>query len=375
MKLTFGIGAKMGSSFAGTFGKAGELVKGLNQELVKMNKSKNDTTNSIKKLEQAQIKASKEIKNFGKEALSSGLEMTKIKNRMKEVEGQIKSKTGNTKALKKEYIALQDSLKKTTDKYFEKKNALNESKNSMARDAEAAKKLAAEYTNLEDKISKTEKAISRAEKAKSYYTKGDKIKDVSGKVSSAGTKALGAGTVGMGAVGSTVYTAIKHQSAFADVKKQFNFEDKSEEEKFKEDLIKIVTEKKLAVPIDELYAMAASAGQSGLKQDEALPYIELAAKMGIAFNTSRDAAAESMFQMKNAFNLTLEDLTKLTDQINYLGNTTGAKAADITEFVGRIGNIGKIAGLSEAQIAGLGATLIEQGMSPEIAATFRFHYG
>ena len=66
------------------------------------------------------------------------------------------------------------------------------------------------------------------------------------------------------------------------------------------------------------------------------------------------------------------DLTKLkelTDQINTLGNNTGATEGQISEFITRLGNIPKLAGMAENQTAALRSFLIEMGMAPEVAAT------
>ena len=76
-----------------------------------------------------------------------------------------------------------------------------------------------------------------------------------------------------------------------------------------------------------------------------------------------------MFNMRNSLNLSYDGLVELTDRINYLGDKTGASAPAITDFVNRIGSIGKVAGFSEKQVAALGASLIEQGMEAEVAAT------
>lgn len=118
-----------------------------------------------------------------------------------------------------------------------------------------------------------------------------------------------------------------------------------------------------------MYGAAASAGQSGLNQEEAVEYIELASKIGMAFDMNREEAAQAMFEMKNALKLPYEGLIELTDKMNYLGNTTGASAAKITDFVNRTGNIGKLAGFSADKVAAIGASLIEQGMDADVAAT------
>lgn len=55
--------------------------------------------------------------------------------------------------------------------------------------------------------------------------------------------------------------------------------------------------------------------------------------------------------------------------MNYLGNKTGAGTASIVDFVNRVGSIGEVAGFSADKVAAIGASLIEQGMAAEVAAT------
>ena len=163
--------------------------------------------------------------------------------------------------------------------------------------------------------------------------------------------------------------AIRAETAFAGVKKQFDFETAEEEAKFKEDLLKLVAEKRIAVSLEELYNMAANAGQSGLNKDEAIGYIEAAANMGMAFNMSREQASEYMFAWRNTFGMDLKQLKELNDQINTLGNNTGASEIKIAEFITRMGNLPTVVGMTTNQTAALGASLMEMGMAPEIAAT------
>ena len=213
------------------------------------------------------------------------------------------------------------------------------------------------------------KKANNYNKAMEKYQKAERLKNKANKVSSIGGGAIKGASVVTGAGGVLLNSAIKAESAFADVKKQFDFANKEEEAKFKRELQSIITEKKMAISLEDLYGMAANAGQSGLKQDEAVAYIEQASKMAIAFNMNRDQASKYMFIWKNAFNMDLTKLKELTDQINTLGNNTGASEDQISEFITRLGNIPKLAGMAENQTAALGASLIEMGMAPEVAAT------
>lgn len=431
MILSFGIGASIGGSFSKAFKTANNVVDGVNKKILEVKKSQSQL-NELSSLKSGLGNISKEISTTNTEILSlsgkiktntdRGKELQKtysvlnteirkvesnsssIKARMAELKTEIKSGSGNTKELKQEYENLKKELAMSTETLKPLKNRMKEvtkeidgnkkessqlEKRYQSLDSKS-KNLSRSYENQDEKIKKVTENLKRQnvsvdDVAKSYdnlekkaaaynkalekYEKSKKVKEVAGRVSSAGTVALGTGAAVTGLGVGIARDAIKAESAFADVKKQFDFESKEDELKFKNELQKIITEKKIAISLDELYGAAATAGQSGLKEDEAIPYIEAATKMGVAFGMSREEAAKYMFTWRNAFGKTLPELEELTDQINYLGNNTGATEIQISEFLTRLGNIPKLAGMAENQTAALGASLIEMGMAPEVAAT------
>ena len=431
MILSFGIGASIGGSFSKAFKTANDVVDGVNKKILEVKKSQSQL-NELSSLKSGLGNISKEISTTNTEILSlsgkiktntdRGKELQKtysvlnteirkvesnsnsIKTRMAELKTEIKSGSGNTKELKQEYENLKKELAVSTTTLKPLKNRMKE----VTKEIEGNKKestqlerkyqsldsksknLSRSYQNQDEKIKKVTENLKRQnvsvdDVAKSYdnlekkaaaynkalekYEKSKKVKEAAGRVSSVGTVTLGTGAAVTGLGVGIARDAIKAESAFADVKKQFDFESKEDELKFKNELQKIITEKKIAISLDELYGAAATAGQSGLKEDEAIPYIEAATKMGVAFGMSREEAAKYMFTWRNAFGKTLPELEELTDQINYLGNNTGATEIQISEFLTRLGNIPKLAGMAENQTAALGASLIEMGMAPEVAAT------
>lgn len=431
MILSFGIGASIGGSFSKAFKTANDVVDGVNKKILEVKKSQSQL-NELSSLKSGLGNISKEISTTNTEILSlsgkiktntdRGKELQKtysglnteirkvesnsnsIKTRMAELKTEIKSGSGNTKELKQEYENLKKELAVSTTTLKPLKNRMKE----VTKEIEGNKKestqlerkyqsldsksknLSRSYQNQDEKIKKVTENLKRQnvsvdDVAKSYdnlekkaaaynkalekYEKSKKVKEAAGRVSSVGTVALGAGAAMTGLGVGIARDAIKAESAFADVKKQFDFANKEDELKFKSELQKIITEKKIAISLDELYGAAATAGQSGLKENEAIPYIEAATKMGVAFGMSREEAAKYMFTWRNAFGKTLPELEELTDQINYLGNNTGATETQISEFLTRLGNIPKLAGMAENQTAALGASLIEMGMAPEVAAT------
>lgn len=373
--ISFGIGALVSATFSKSFRTANKGISQLSNTIGKLNQE----IVNLKDSQSLLAKYNKDTKALKEKIVTIKETEKAIKNLKREIEIEKKAIEENTGKTRKQRKELKESKKIVEEKTkalkeLEKKlNSLNQSYIKEAKNLNATKNILKEKkVDLNDTTKayeKLEKAIKAAENATKKFNKASKVSNIANKISGAGTKML----AGAGAVAGTLYKpvqeAINAESNFSDVKKQFDFNSKEEEEKFKKELHKIITEKKIAISLDELYGAAASAGQSGLNQEEAVQYIELASKIGMAFDMNREEAAQSMFEMKNALKLPYDDLIELTDKMNYLGNTTGASAAKITDFVNRTGNIGKLAGFSADKVAAIGASLIEQGMDADVAAT------
>lgn len=354
LMISFGIGATVAGKFYRTFSDAGNAIEKINNKINSLKKSQLD----LKKYENLQILR----KNTKNEIISSEEKLRKLKKQIELTAKKTGENSKESKDLSKQYLNLQNKIERLKKTQRENNEELKKTKKILEDQNISVKNIATSYDELNGKI-------ARFNKAKQKYDNSEVAKKNAESIYKSGTpfiKAAGAATF-LG--GRAIYTAVKAESAFADVKKQFDFTTKEAEEKFKTELQKIVTEKKIAISLEDLYGMAANAGQSGLNQEEALSYIEAASKMAVAFGMNRDEASKYMFNWKNAFGMDLIQLKELTDQINILGNNTGATEGQISEFITRLGNIPKLAGMAENQTAALGASLIEMGMAPEVAAT------
>ena len=347
LAISFGIGAFLGSNFISSTSTANKQIHTLNSLIRNLEKN-SDKVEGLKKLR-------KEIINTSHEISEKKAAIDKLKKSLKE-EGK------NTEETRLKIKVLGEEISRLQKKYSEQKQKLKTNQEYLRREGVSVDNLSESYQNLQEQIKKAEKVRQRQERIDKVMQKSDHISSASNKV------ATGAATA-TALIYPAIKRAIQSESAFADVKKQFDFTSEKEAKEYREKLEKIISEKGIAISLEELYSSAATAGQSGIDKNESLEYIELATKMGVAFDISRQQAAETMFQWKNAFNKPLPELKELVDQVNYLGNSTGASSPAIAEFVNRIGNIGTSAGFATGEIASIGATLIEQGMAPEIAAT------
>lgn len=431
LAISIGIGAALSTSFSKNIKSAGTLMDQLKNKTSELKKTQADlkkyenmqlirketrseiiySQKELAKLKTKLLEVDKQGRTLKStyntlegEVIQLTSQQKALSNRMTKISREMKEGKGDNKALAKEYKSLSQEAKDVAAKLGPLELRLADVKKEMAANSKESNTLGKQHLNLENKIQSLrekqkknineirettkqlkEQSISVKDTAKSYeelekkanaynkalehYQKANAIKEKGSKIASYGNLPLKAAGVATVAGAGALSEAIRAETAFAGVKKQFDFETAEEEAKFKEDLLKLVVEKRIAVSLEELYGMAANAGQSGLNKDEAVGYIEAAANMGMAFNMSREQASEYMFAWRNTFEMNLTQLKELTDQINTLGNNTGASEIKIAEFITRMGNLPTVVGMATNQTAALGASLMEMGMAPEIAAT------
>lgn len=127
--------------------------------------------------------------------------------------------------------------------------------------------------------------------------------------------------------------------------------------------------KDIPMAAEDLAAITASAGTAGIAAEELTAFTETAAKMGVAFDTTADQAGDWMAKWRTSFSMGQEEVTALADQINYLSNNSASTASEISTIVTAVGPLGDVAGISAAQIAALGSTMVGVGVQQDVAAT------
>ncbi|QCO07538.1 phage tail tape measure protein [Azospirillum argentinense] len=162
-------------------------------------------------------------------------------------------------------------------------------------------------------------------------------------------------------------SAIDFESTMADVKKVVDFDTPEGFAQMKDDILAM--SKTLPMTANGIGQIVAAAGQSGIAREELATFAEDAAKMGIAFDLSADEAGDMMAKWRVAFGMTQDQVRTLADQVNYLGNTGPAKAAQISDVIRRVGALGDIGGVQAKYVAALGASIAGVGVESEVAAT------
>lgn len=181
------------------------------------------------------------------------------------------------------------------------------------------------------------------------------------------------GTATAAATVVSVKNAISYESSMADVAKVVdglkddNGELTAQYYEMSDALLELST--RIPMTAEELTQIAAAAGQSGIARKEIVGFAEDAAKMGVALDTTADQAGTWMAQWRTAFKMNQKEVTTLADQINYLGNVSGANALQLSGIVTAVGSLGDVGGLSAAQIAAIGDTMASVGVGEDVAAT------
>ncbi len=168
------------------------------------------------------------------------------------------------------------------------------------------------------------------------------------------------------AMAEPIRDAMKFESAMSDVKKVVDMTG----EEFKgmsNDILDMTT--KIPMTAEEISKIVAAGGQAGIDKSELLGFAESAAKMGVAFDITAEEAGDMMATWRTAFKMGQSDVVDLSDKINYLGNTTSASAAKISDVVTKIGPLGEVGGVASGEIAALGASMISTGVQSDVAAT------
>ena len=140
------------------------------------------------------------------------------------------------------------------------------------------------------------------------------------------------------AISAPIQAAMQFESSMADVKKVVDFDTPQQFKEMSRDILEL--SKRIPMTAEALAQIVASGGQSGIAKQDLTAFAESAAKMGVAFDITAEQAGDMMAKWRTAFKMGQDDVNKLADKINYLGNTTAASAPLISDVVTRIGPLG-----------------------------------
>ncbi len=176
--------------------------------------------------------------------------------------------------------------------------------------------------------------------------------------------ALSAPLLALGFLGARA--GISFETAFTGIQKTVT----ATEEQFAElsDAIRQMAQE-IPVGVEELAGLGETAGQLGIQIESIEGFIRVMADLGVTTNLSSRDAAVALARLVNITGLSQDQVDQLGATIVDLGNNLATTESEILTFATRIASAGQLAGLTEAQILGIGGSLSELGQRAEAGGT------
>ncbi|CYU25838.1 phage tail tape measure protein [Streptococcus suis] len=335
---------------AGNGAPLGQMVIELNLDATKMGDSMTRVTNQLKNFEK-QVRAQRGLSDYYK----TGSDAAKAFEKQKEA---------LTKAIETQSQALSDLNKKYQKEY--------KSNGEMSKEAQ---KLAGRIEDGNTKLARY--AIQLREVSKEAYLATSKLNIFGDKLAAISKGAQnwenGLNTVSQrtqalslaifGGMTLSAKAAMDFESAFAGVKKTVDETQDWSYERLSNEIRKMSQE--LPASAVEISKVSEAAGQLGIKTEDIISFTRVMIDMGESTNMSAEEAAVALAKFKNITGMPTEDFKKLGNVIVQLGNNMATTEQDIVDMGLRLASSGKLAGLTEAQIMALAATLSSVGMEAE----------
>lgn len=240
--------------------------------------------------------------------------------------------------------------------------------------------------NLRGTISKVKELGSSAS------TSAGKVLDLAGSLAKkAATSLLAFGAASAVAIGATVNVASSFESAFIGVGKTVDGLVEIGEDGFLQmtaagqnfnDSLQDLTENTLPATFEEAAKVAELGGQLGFvssiddigeAQEALLAFTETIIGLETATDLTAEAAAQDLSRFANIFQDDFDDsgqnIRNIGNTIVELGNTSATTESQIVSFATRLAGAGKAAGLSQADVLGIGAAFSSIGINAEAGGT------
>ncbi|HEM3192009.1 TPA: phage tail tape measure protein [Streptococcus suis] len=319
------------------------------------------------------------------DATKMGDSMTRVKNQLKNFEKQVRAqkglsdyyKTGSdaAKAFEKQKEALTKSIEAQRQVLSDLNKKYQKESKSNGEMSKEAQKLAGRIEDGNTKLARY--AIQLREVSKEAYLATSKLNIFGDKLAAISKGAQnwenGLNTVSQrtqalslaifGGMTLSAKAAMDFESAFAGVKKTVDETQDWSYERLSNEIRKMSQE--LPASAVEISKVAEAAGQLGIKTEDIISFTRVMIDMGESTNMSAEEAAVALAKFKNITGMPTEDFKKLGNVIVQLGNNMATTEQDIVDMGLRLASSGKLAGLTEAQIMALAATLSSVGMEAE----------
>lgn len=344
----------------------------MNNAAKKLNDGIKDTQKHLASLSKMQLKVSsfeklKQETSDAQKKLESYKKTAEALKQQLAAGGKNPELTNQLKTIEKEAKKLQGTVDKNTPALKKMRQELNNAGLSGMSMADAQRKLKEDIEATTTAISKQQTRLEKFNKAQDHY---DKMKGFSGGARDFAGKALKA-TVATGtALAVPVKFAIDAEKSMADVAKvvdglKIDGKVTAEYKQFERQMTEMSN--RLGMQFADLSDIIAGGAQGGIKKNELMQFGEHAVKTAIAWGMEAGQVGQAVAELRSTLKLSQNEVATLSDQINYLGNSSTNNAAHILEVVQRVGSVGAAAGVSGDLIAAMGASI--SGIDPSSVGT------
>lgn len=344
--------------------KLGQQLEENKQQSLALRTSYSQTQFEIKGLNNQLKKASGE----GAEQLKVQLQRAQL--RLETLNTEIHQSKVRTSDLNSAYKKASQRVSDLTDKQTKQRDKLRGLASELKESGVNTRRLSDEQKRLEKQSEKATAAIAKQNaRMKEMQTIQSRIDSRNAKLSEIGGQATSL-AIASAPMAASVWTAVKNESSFADVKKVV---DMSPEEAARMREWSLKTQASKAgggLNANDINAMLAAGGQSGISdRNELKRFVLDSAAMGVAFDMEAGAAGDTLATFKAALGLDHEGAVGLAGLANYLSSNSNAKAKDIAGVMARQGASAQLAGFSTNDAAALSAAMLATGMGEERSAT------
>lgn len=358
--------------------KLREQSQSAEQSVAKLSQQLEENKQQSNSLRVAYSQTQSEIKGLNnqlKKASGEGaeqlqLQLQKAQLRLDSLNTEMHQSKVRTSDLNTAYKKASQRVTDLSDKQTKQRDKLRSLASELKESGVNTRRLSDEQKRLEKQSEKATAAIAKQNaRMKEMQTIQSRIDSRNAKLSEIGGQATSL-AIAAAPVAASIWTAVKNESSFADVKKVV---DMSPEEAAQMREWSLKTQASKAgggLNANDINAMLAAGGQSGISDlNELKSFVLDSAAMGVAFDMEAGAAGETLATFKAALGLDHQGAVGLAGLANYLSNNSNAKAKDIAGVMARQGASAQLAGFSTNDAAALSAAMLAAGMGEERSAT------
>lgn len=277
--------------------------------------------------------------------------------------------------LAKKYQVQEKLVEEQKKKYDQLAEAKGENNAKTQAAASAYNNEIAKMNEMESEMSSLKSEMTalnaEAEKLESPWTRmsagmnefGDKLQGIGTGMKDIGKKMSAMVTLPIvGAFTASTKAAVDWESSFAGVRKTVDTSEAGYQKLA--DGIRDMT-KELSVSANEIAAVAESAGQLGIEEDNILSFSRTIIDLGEATNMTTEQASNSFARFANIMGMSQSEFSNFGSSIVELGNNMATTESEIMDMSMRLAGTGNQIGLTESEIAALAATMSSVGIESE----------